>query len=237
MKKILLKALVAAGLVTGASGLMACGSDPYLGEVCAVTYGQCSYGYMAAQGQLLTIQQNAGLYSLIGTQFGGDGKTTFALPDLRSRVIVGASSYTLPPDGRTAIEQGKSRGVESGVLSLAQMPAHTHSAALSSTPVSVPVTLNASGTPPADNSNTTAPSTTNRYLSASPTTGGGMANIWSKQLNSPVAVSGLNGGTATVTGATVTVNPNGGSAPVNWTNPQLALNYCIATQGYYPSFD
>lgn len=66
--------------------------DNYLGEIKAFAFGIIPQGWHLCDGTLLPIQQNAGLYSLIGVTFGGDGKVNFALPDLRGRVIVGVSN-------------------------------------------------------------------------------------------------------------------------------------------------
>lgn len=79
-------------------------------------------GWALCNGQLLSIAQNTALFSLLGTTYGGNGQTTFALPDLRSRVPIhfgqgpGLSNYV----------QGEQTGVESVVLTTAQLPSHTH---------------------------------------------------------------------------------------------------------------
>ncbi|MEE2879483.1 MAG: tail fiber protein [Pseudomonadota bacterium] len=65
------------------------GPDEYLGEIITVGFNFCPRGTMEADGRLLPIAQNTALFSLLGTLYGGDGRTTFALPDLRGRVIVG----------------------------------------------------------------------------------------------------------------------------------------------------
>ncbi|MDO7851419.1 phage tail protein [Hymenobacter convexus] len=111
--------------------------EPYLGEIHLIASNYAPSGYAFCNGQLLSIAQNSALFSLLGTQFGGDGQTTFALPDLRGRIPVGPGAS---PGGSfyTTGQQGGSEGV---VLSLQQMPAHTH-------PVSG--TLQTSNTPEAD---------------------------------------------------------------------------------------
>lgn len=73
-------------------------------------------------GQLLPIAQNTALFSLLGTQFGGNGTTTFALPDLRGRVPMGDGSGT----GLTPTVVGQLKGTETNTLSTAQMPIHNH---------------------------------------------------------------------------------------------------------------
>ncbi|WP_418512915.1 phage tail protein [Corallibacter sp.] len=96
--------------------------DAYLGDIklTAVNFNQ--RGWMSCEGQLLPINQNAALYSLLGTTYGGDGVTTFALPDLRGRVPVGIGQG----NGLSPVVQGEVGGVESNVLTVAQMPSHNH---------------------------------------------------------------------------------------------------------------
>jgi microcystin-dependent protein len=76
-------------------------------------------GWAPCYGQTLSIQQNAALFSLIGTTYGGNGVSTFALPDLRSRVILGVDSANQYPPGLTS-------GTTTVTLNVAQLPSHTH---------------------------------------------------------------------------------------------------------------
>lgn len=88
-------------------------------------------GWLFCDGSLQPISQYEALYSLIGTTYGGDGQTTFALPDLRGRIAVGAGQGP----GLNAINLGEMAGTENVTLTLAQMPAHSHgmSASVAST--------------------------------------------------------------------------------------------------------
>lgn len=81
-------------------------------------------GWAFCDGRLLQISNNNALFAILGTQFGGDGRTTFGLPDLRSRVPVGAGQGT----GLSHYQQGIKGGLEINTLSTSQMPAHNHSA-------------------------------------------------------------------------------------------------------------
>ena len=123
IRKLTSCSAVAAGLIALMSPLpSAAASDPFVGEVMCGGWNFAPQGFMTLEGQLLPISQYDVLFALIGTTFGGDGQTTFALPDLRSRVIVGAGQGPgLAP--RTLGEQG---GIESEVLTTAKMPAHSH---------------------------------------------------------------------------------------------------------------
>jgi microcystin-dependent protein len=96
--------------------------EPYLGEIRLVSFNYAPKNYAFCNGQLMSIQQNTALFSLLGITFGGNGQTTFALPDLRSRVPVGAG---LLPSG-SSYQQGTPGGSESVTLTQGQLPAHSH---------------------------------------------------------------------------------------------------------------
>lgn len=87
-----------------------------------VGFNFCPRGWSTAEGQLLAISSNTALFSLLGTTFGGDGRTTFGLPDLRGRSAVG---YGNGP-GLTPISWGQKSGNETVTLTTNQLPAHSH---------------------------------------------------------------------------------------------------------------
>ena len=94
----------------------------YLGDVYMMGANFCPRGSAAAEGQLLPINQNQSLYSVLGTKYGGDGRTSFALPDLRGRVPIGDGSGP----GLTTRTIGLKLGSETNQLTLANVPSHTH---------------------------------------------------------------------------------------------------------------
>jgi microcystin-dependent protein len=104
--------------------------DPFVGEIRLVPYTFAPQGWALCDGRLLPINQNQALFSLLGTSFGGDGKTTFALPDLRGRVPVGAGQGA----SGTTYEVGSTGGQESVKLSASQLPAHSHPVRASTDP-------------------------------------------------------------------------------------------------------
>src|SRR5216117_169121 len=98
--------------------------EPFIGQIQAFGFSFAPRGWATCSGQILSIAQNTALFSLLGTTYGGNGQTTFALPDLRGRAMIGPgqgpalSSHVL----------GEVGGTESTTLNPNQMPAHTHTA-------------------------------------------------------------------------------------------------------------
>lgn len=98
-------------------------ADPYLGSIHIFAGDYAPRNYALCDGQLLSIQQNTALYSLIGTAFGGDAKTTFALPDMRGRIPVHRGNASGNP---TNWSMGTSGGKEHASLTNEQIPVHNH---------------------------------------------------------------------------------------------------------------
>jgi microcystin-dependent protein len=96
--------------------------EPYLGELRVFAFGNIPRGFAACAGQLLSVNQNQALFALIGTFYGGNGISTFALPDLRSSAPVHQGNY--PGGGSYTI--GEKAGIENVTLLSTQMPAHSH---------------------------------------------------------------------------------------------------------------
>lgn len=92
-------------------------SEPFLAEIKIVGFNFAPRGYAFCDGQILPINQNQSLYSLLGTTYGGDGRTSFGLPDLRSRI---------PLHKGDGYQLGQKGGAETVTLTAAQIPAHTH---------------------------------------------------------------------------------------------------------------
>jgi microcystin-dependent protein len=97
-------------------------SDPFIGQIMCAGFNFAPRGWAEMDGQLLPIAQNTALFALLGTQYGGNGQTTFALPDMRGRVLIHAGQGP----GLTLRDQGESAGAEQVTLNNAQLPAHTH---------------------------------------------------------------------------------------------------------------
>ena len=97
-------------------------SEPFIGEIRMVGFNYAPSGWANADGQLMPINQNPSLFALYGTIYGGDGRTTFALPDLRGRVPI----HTGQAPGQPNYPQGYYGGMASVALATAQMPTHDH---------------------------------------------------------------------------------------------------------------
>lgn len=170
--------------------------------------------------QILSIAQNTALFSILGTTYGGNGQTTFALPDLRGRVPVGTGQGP----GLASITLGELAGAPTVTLTVNQMPAHNHTATF--TPGSS--TLNAA-TVKATLQN---PTGTGAVLARSVDTAGTGATpaIYAPSGTATAAtLAGVN------VAGNVTVNPNGGSQPFSNMQPYLGMNYIICLQGIFPS--
>lgn len=177
--------------------------DPYLGSIMLFAGNFAPRGYALCQGQLLPISQNAALFSILGTTYGGNGQTTFALPDLRGRAPIGAGQGP----GLTPIDLGEMSGSQTVTLVTPNMPMHTH-------PATVTINCANDGRPNSD-----APA-------GQALDNGSGVNLFSGATPDTPMASGM---------ATAQVGVAGGNQPFSIQDPFLGLNYCIATQGIFPS--
>lgn len=175
-------------------------SDAFVGEIQIFGFAYAPFQWASCNGALLPIRQNAALFSLIGTSYGGDGKITFALPNLAGRA---ACSMGQGP-GLSPRDLGQAFGANAVSLDAGSMPAHAHAFTIYNQPdVSKKTAV------PATGSAVTSP-------------GGGAAFIA--------------GASPDATFNAAMIGPAGGGQPHENRQPFLALNFCIALQGEYPSF-
>lgn len=132
MKGHVLKSVAASMIIAGSITVTPtanAGMEPFVGEITWVGFSFCPRGYAEANGQLLPISSNTTLFSLLGTTYGGDGRTNFALPDLRARSAVHAGTGP----GLNTIKQGTKGGAEQTTLTTNNLPSHTHTATMHGT--------------------------------------------------------------------------------------------------------
>ncbi len=98
-------------------------ADPYIGEIKVVGFSFAPQGFALCNGQLLAISQNTALFAILGTSFGGDGRSTFALPNLQAAAPMGTGSGP----GLSPRTIGETAGAATVTLAVAEMPAHGHS--------------------------------------------------------------------------------------------------------------
>lgn len=160
-------------------------SEPFIGELKLFAPTVVPRGWLPCEGQTLPISTNQALFSILGVTYGGDGVSTFKLPDLRGRVPLGTSP---------AYPQGQAGGAATHALDAAELPAHTHQVMAASTA--------------ADKT-------------------GIDGNFWAG------TTSWSDSADATMAAAAITTA--GASQPHPNMQPYLALNYCIALVGIYPT--
>lgn len=213
-------------------------SEPFIGEIIMFAGNFAPRGWAFCAGQILPIAQNTALFSILGTTYGGNGQTTFALPDLRGRVPTGQGQGP----GLPAVDLGEIAGTPTTTLTINQLPAHNHAAVFQGTASQV-------GAPTIDVGTAAAGALVNptngstSYLTAvtAATSGGdsvdfqGLYTSTAPATGAKGSLGGVNGGgTVTPTG-TVTVGVAGNGLPFSITQPYLGINFIIATQGIFPS--
>lgn len=179
--------------------------EPFLGEIMLFAGSTAPNGWMLCNGQLLDIGDNVALYTLLGTTFGGDGTLTFGLPNLQGRIPVG--------QGQGPAQQyvfGAFGGEETHTLLVPELPAHSHNVATTSVPST-------------GKGNTNTPSGTT-YLADETLTGVNNCFVYAPpNAGSPAALAPLS------------VMGFGGEGAHDNVQPVLAMNYCIAVAGIFPS--
>lgn len=242
-----------------ATPALACAYEPLIGSVCFTAADFCPLGFVQANGQLLPLNGNQALYSLVGTRYGGDGKTTFGVPDLRARSVVGVGKS---PEQAASIALAQKIGAQQLTLISSQVPLVTHTHAATFVPTYSGVTANIPATPStlavtsALNMKMTQgvgspPANTNGYYLGLGGSGNQQAPIYvpGTSTAATVTLGGLDvnltgaAGTAATTatfkavsGGTVTNAYAGSTAanPVSTQSPALGLTACIAANGIYP---
>lgn len=217
--------------------------EPMLGMIFMVPFDWAPVNYAKCQGQTLTIQQYAALYSLTGVAFGGNGSTNFNLPDLQGRAAIGTGLI----QGGSQYPIAKKLGTETTTLGLNNLPVHNHGATFAAVTGSQTVTIPAQpGNQTVQINASTATGTTGPGPSSVPAAIAGGNKIYgavgsmtplasaSAGLTGTAATAGQTFSVPTVTGGTVTIGPAGNGLPFSSYQPSLALTFVIALMGIYP---
>ncbi len=211
-------------------------SEPYISQISLFGNTFAPRGWSLCEGQLLPIAQNQALFALLGTAYGGDGRTTLALPDYRARVPVGVGTSTT---GYTRT-WGQKGGVDSVTLKTSTMPAHSHDAAINTTSSG---SLNG----------TTTCNTEVKCNNAAITSSDPKDNVWGKLTgdgiydNTPGTDEIMHGGAVEVAVDlspvtvdldieidTISIHNQGGGQPHENRPPFLGVLFCIALVGLFP---
>jgi microcystin-dependent protein len=179
-------------------------SNPFVAEIRIFPFNFAPVGWAMCNGQILPISQNTALFSLLGTTYGGDGKSNFALPNLQGSVPM---SFGQGP-GLSLRDLGETGGETTVTLLQTELPSHAH-------------TLEATTT-------TGTTTVSNNSQLALATAGGG------KQGAANVANFYSGGSAKATMSTTQAISPTGGNQPHNNMMPYLGLNFCIALQGVFP---
>jgi microcystin-dependent protein len=180
-------------------------TTPYVGQLQLFGFNFAPVGWALCQGQILPISQNPALFSILGTNFGGNGTTTFGLPNLQGIAAVGAGQGT----GLSNYAVGQTAGATSATVTTSSMPAHNHNLMASSATGTM---VNIAG----------------NQLAVCQLGGGKGQQTYAAQIYSP------NPSKATTGLAAKALAVTGGGLPHNNVQPYLTLNYCIALQGDFP---
>lgn len=182
--------------------------DQMLGEIRMFAGNFAPRGWAFCDGQLLPISSNSALFSLLGTMYGGDGRTTFGLPDLRGRIAL----HSGHGPGLTNITQGSKGGRENVTLTTLELPSHNHSGS----------TLK--GTLMANEEDADSEEPQGRTIGAT----GDIGNFYNSSPNSVnMMTNGVN-----ISGST---GNTGNNSSFNIRNPYQGVRFIIALQGYFPS--
>lgn len=196
--------------------------DEFIGIIKLFAGNFAPQGWAFCNGQLLSISQNTALFAILGTTYGGDGRTTFALPDLRSRVALGGGQGAGP--GLPSIALGQQGGEAAHTLTINEMPGHTHAA-----------TVSGSASLSVNSGNASQAAATAGASIATPGVLSGRTFTPTFGFNTATPDTALNPASINTSSLAVTNAPAGGTQPHNNMQPYLGLSYIICVNGLFPS--
>jgi len=211
--------------------------DEYLGVIKLFVGNYVPVDYLMCAGQTLPIATYTALYSVIGTSYGGDGRSTFQLPDLRGRVPIGAGQGA---GGLSDYQLGDVGGNEITQLGLQQLPPHDHTATFTPTGGGGGTSISAVAIVKAGTSGSGTPTDnpSGAYWGQSPSTGPKQSQDYTSASNVTMAADAVEvvvtGGGGGITGGSVAIGQTGAGQAFSNMTPYVACNYIICVNGTYP---
>lgn len=200
-------------------------ADPFLGEIRMVGFNFNPYGWALCNGQAVSPNQNQALYALFGTYYGGDGQTTFGLPDFQGRMPIGFGAGA----GLPQYPIGAKAGAAVVTQTVSNMPLHSHPMTVALAGIDTEVVLNI-------DANLSTP-TAGAYLALPNDGNGNNINLFHVANNAdgtPIPRINLGQTNVAVTG-NVTAGNVGGNQAFSLMNPYTAVNFIVALQGIFPT--
>jgi microcystin-dependent protein len=197
--------------------------ETFIGQICIFSFNFAPQDWAFCDGRLLQVSQNQALYSLLGITYGGTANQSFALPDLRGRLPIGMGAGP----GLTARNLGVKAGQESTVLTTNQVANHSHSMSLNGVTATTTVKVATEG------GNAGVPASSH-YLATGKAALTTLSNYFNGTPAAPVTLGGVST-QVTIAGGGATTGTTGAGQPVPLLNPVLAINFCIALVGIYPT--
>ncbi len=196
MKKLVISALAATAAFAASPTAMAQAGTEFVGQLKSFGFDFCPQGWARANGSLYPVSQNAALFSLLGTQFGGDGVNTFALSNLNQRMAMGPGRGP----GLPMRIIGQTLGTQTVTLTAANLPRHDH-----------------------------------RFMASANSQAQNTPENGSFPTYGPTVQAYAARGSSDVSMDSQTITSAGGSQPLNIQQPVLAVTWCVAMVGIYPS--
>jgi microcystin-dependent protein len=222
--------------------------EVFIGTIMPVGFNFAPRGWAMCNGQLLAIAQNSALFALLGTTYGGNGQTTFALPDLRGRTLVGMgqgpgiNNVVLGQAWGNATSSSAVNGAAMVTIDAAHLPKHSHPVSIDGTKLTATSTLNATtatgGPSPVEGAalgsgGNSGPGSANIYVSGgsvNPNLALNANSVTTKVGGQVDATTGENAGSGGTFAAPVSAR-----CDVDVTQPSLGINYIIAVEGIFPT--
>lgn len=212
--KFIKSSIISAIIVTCASNSIACGSNPYIGEICTFSFDYCPKGFLPADGKILQIRDYTALYTILSNQFGGDGISTFAVPNLQGRSIIGSG-----------IDENANRFITGDKLGENNHKIHVSDIPTLIAYIKVPVSKTAGSRTTPENGS---------ILAAGSFGGTDSAKIYTSASEASALLKPPLTSIITLANIPISVGNDVDQTKIPLRSPQLTLTQCIAVSGSFP---